>query len=95
MIVLKEAECWRPGGHGLSSRTLAPAGESPAAFCEAAPRVKPVATCRTFLLQLSARLEVLLSLLCALGGEARWPRRIGVVRRSGRRQLSDGLVLRP
>ena len=31
MIALKEAECCAPGGPGLSSTTLAPAGESPAA----------------------------------------------------------------
>ena len=30
-IVLKETECLRPGGRGLSSINLAPAGESPAA----------------------------------------------------------------
>jgi len=30
-IVLKEAVVSCPGGHGLSSHTLAPAGESPAA----------------------------------------------------------------
>ena len=95
MIALRETECCALVGTDYRSTTISLAGGSPAAFCEAAPRVKPVATCRTFLLQLSARLEVLLSLLCALGGEARWPRRIGVVRRSGRRQLSDGLVLRP